>query len=293
MTEADPLIVRIPNSIKDPEERKFWRYVLKLIYDLRERTGGPNDTVSDLTQLPSKNAINALVASLDARVGVLEERPPVVNPLLSALVSRVSTLEEADSTARLLSLLNRVKDLEDDPMFLDPIAHNSVQLTGGTMSGDLLFRGLGGLHFGVMYAGAEIIVPVSDANPTEVEDASEDGWTAGQLNGVTFPTGGTEHYLSVTEPGRYLALWDMAAHTAAGGKTEVHGGFSIDGTPQRDDGETHRTVSNTTDTGAFGNNTILDCPNGTEQISLWIINDLSNDLHVEHANVLIVLIGGT
>ena len=154
------------------------------------------------------------------------------------------------------------------------------------------FVGDGGMLFGKMYAPAEIIVPIVDANPTEVENAAADGWTAGQVNGVTFPTGGDEHFLPVPVAGRWLVVWDMSAHTAIGGKTEVHAGIMVDGVAQRDDGETHRTVSNTLDSGAFGSSTVVDVAAGAE-ISLWVINDLGNEMHVEHANMYIEQKAGT
>lgn len=156
---------------------------------------------------------------------------------------------------------------------------------------NLWWVGNGGLLFGKMYAPSEIIVPVSDANPTEVEDASEDGWAVGEVNGVTFPTGGTEHYLTVPVAGRWAVLWDMSAHTNVGGRTEVHGGVMVDGVAQRDDGESHRTVTNTQDTGAFGSDVVVDVAAGA-QISLWIINNLSNDMHIVHANMFIQQIAG-
>ncbi len=153
------------------------------------------------------------------------------------------------------------------------------------------FVGSGGLLFGKMYAPAEIIVPVVDANPTEVENAAADGWAAGELNGVTFPTGGDEHYLTVPVAGRWAVLWDMSAHTNAGGRTEVHGGVMIDGVAQRDDGESLRTVTNTLDTGAFGSDTVVDVAAGAE-FSLWVVNNLSNDIHAVHANMFIQQIAG-
>ena len=42
-------------------------------------------------------------------------------------------------------------------------------------------------------------------------------------------------------------------------------------------GENHRTVTNTLDSGAFGSNAILDLA-VDDEVSLWVINDLSNDL---------------
>lgn len=154
--------------------------------------------------------------------------------------------------------------------------------------------------FGYMYVpGVDIVVDITDANPTEVFDdgstSAGDGWSAGELNQVTFPTGGTEHYLTVTKAGLYSVEWDLSFQMAApGANVEVHGGIMIDGVALRNKGEGHRTVANNTDTGNMGANAIIDCPNGNEEISLWVLNaDNNNDITVEHGNVKLDLIGST
>ncbi len=163
-----------------------------------------------------------------------------------------------------------------------------------SLGGDFYWHGDGsGLLFGSMYAAAEIIVPIAAANPVEVENAAQDGWTAGELNGVTFPGGGTEHYLTITVAGRYEIIWNMSFHIATGAGSAIHGGVMIDGVAVRDNGEAHRDVANINDTGNMGAPCIADLPNGTEEISLWIINDNSNDVHVMHTTVTVKQIGGT
>lgn len=163
-----------------------------------------------------------------------------------------------------------------------------------SLGGDFYWHGDGsGLLFGSMYAAAEIIVPIGDANPNEVENAAQDGWTAGELNGVTFPTGGTEHYLTITIAGRYEIIWSMSFHIAAGAGASCHGGVMIDGVAIRDNGETDRDVANLNDTGNMATACILDLPNGTEEISLWILNGNSNDIHVVQTTVTVKQIGGT
>ncbi len=184
-----------------------------------------------------------------------------------------------------------MKPSKSEEYWLEKILEELLILQGNLQQ-DILIDG--SLYFGSMFIdGVDIIVPILNANPTEVKNAGEDGWTAGELNGVTFPTGGTEHYLIVTEPGRYEIAWNTGAHIDVGGRTEIHGGVMINNVAVRNTGENHRTVTNTQDSGAFSGVCILDLPNGDEQVSLWVINDLSNNLHVEHGTVTIKLIGKT
>ena len=114
------------------------------------------------------------------------------------------------------------------------------------------------------------------------------------MNDVTFPTGGTEHYVTVNTAGRYEATWDMSFSIAVPGATiQIHGGVAIDGTPARNAGEAHRTIANNTDTGNMGATTVLNCPNGTEEISLWMENTTNNaDATVEHGNLRVILVAG-
>lgn len=168
------------------------------------------------------------------------------------------------------------------------------------LNGDTWWVGGGGLIVGHMYIpGVDITVDITDANPTEVFDDGTvsvgDGWAAGELNLVTFPGGGTEHYLTVPKAGKYKVEWDISFQMGApGANVEVHGGIMVDDVAIRDKGEGHRTIANNTDTGSMTGRTIVDCPNGTEEISLWVLNaDNNNDITVEHGNVYIQLIGGT
>ena len=73
----------------------------------------------------------------------------------------------------------------------------------------------------------------------------------------------------------------------------VYGGVMVDGVALRDNGEAHRDIANNNDTGNMGSVCIVDCPNGDEEISLWVINDLSNDLHIVHSTVSVKRIGET
>lgn len=160
--------------------------------------------------------------------------------------------------------------------------------------GALQFPSAGGMVFGSMYVAAEFTVTIGDANPTEVAvTITGDGWTAGDLKKVTFPTGGTEHYLTVPVPGIYEVIWSMSVHKDAGPATSIHGGIMKNGVAQTGSGEAHADFGATDVSDCIGSPGTVDCPNGTEQISLWTSNDQSNDVHVDHGTMLIRQIRGT
>lgn len=167
--------------------------------------------------------------------------------------------------------------------------------------GDTYWTGSGsGLIYGHMYVdGAQnIIIALTLNTPTEVEDdgstSAEDGWLSGKVNLITFPTGGTEHYLTVIKAGTYKVDWELSfSMPSPGANVEIHGGVAIDGTVVRDKGEADRTIANNSDTGNMGATTIINCPNGTEEISLWIENaSNSADVAVDQGNLVLVMIGG-
>ena len=160
---------------------------------------------------------------------------------------------------------------------------------------DLLFVNTASIIFGSMYIpGVDVTVTIGGVNPVEVSHlATGDGWAAGELNAVTFPGAGSEHFVAITQPGRYEILWNMSFHVDIGGAQSVHGGVMIDGVAVRDNGEAHRSVANANDSGNMGAPCIADLPNGNEEISLWVSDSASNDVHVERATVTIKLIGGT
>lgn len=165
-------------------------------------------------------------------------------------------------------------------------------------TGNTFWRGTSGLIYGTMFIpGVDIVVDIGGADPCEIFDdgttSADDGWSAGELNEVTFPTGGTEHYLTVPLAGKYEVVWSLSGHTGAGGATGLHAGVMIDNVALRDCGEAHRDVSNSNDDGNMASACIIDCPNGTEEISLWVTVDNSNDFHAEHGTMVIKLIGGT
>ena len=154
------------------------------------------------------------------------------------------------------------------------------------VTGDVTFKGTGGLVIGCMYIpGTDIVVTITDANPTEVYNATSDGWSAGELNEVTFPTGGTEHYLTITKPGKYEVIWNMSYYTAAGA---VRGGVMVDDVAVRYNGEAQGIAARNICAAC-----IIDCPNGTEEISLWVSNSTSTDVTVYCSTVTIKLLAGT
>lgn len=159
--------------------------------------------------------------------------------------------------------------------------------------GDTHWDGDGGLLVGSMFIpGVDIEVSTGDALPHEVKSATSDGWQASALNEITFPTGGDEHYLTVSEIGLYKCDWEISAHTGGGGATAIHGGIMVDDVAQRNDGEGHTHVSNFNDDQSLGSPALVNCPNGNEEISLWISADNSQDVHVEHGTLFVMMVAG-
>ena len=178
---------------------------------------------------------------------------------------------------------------------LDDTNHTKISTTG-----DLTFHGTAGLIFGHMDVPAAAVITVDtsgDANPVEVKDdgtgSANDGWETGILNGTVFATSDL-HYITVTIAGTYKVIWDMSPATNSGGGTEIHGGITKDTTTfVRNNGEAHAHVFNNNDNIFISAVGVIDCPNGNEEISLWISNDAGQKTVIEHGNMYIQLIGGT
>lgn len=168
---------------------------------------------------------------------------------------------------------------------------------------DTFWVGAGtGLPYGHMFVDGtqSIIVALTLNTPAEVEDdgttSAEDGWLEGDQNLITFPTGGTQHYISVTKPGVYHITWNLSFKMVTGAaNTQIHAGLTINSTTFRADRcEAHRTISNNTDTGNMGGTCTIDLPNGTEQLSLWMENTTNNnDAEVFHGSLTAIMVGGT
>lgn len=167
------------------------------------------------------------------------------------------------------------------------------------------FVGTAGLIFGQMYipseGGNDVVVDVDGGiNPVEIKDdgttSVDDGWIAGDLNEVTFPAGGTEHYLTVPKIGKYTVIWSLSGHTALGGGTTIHGGIMVNNAAIRNNGEDHATISNSTDVLALssvGTVDITDLTGTNAQISLWVSDGNSQNVTIEHGNMFVTQIGGT
>ncbi len=184
---------------------------------------------------------------------------------------------------------------------------NSITTTEFTVQadGDTFWTGSGtGLPYGHMYVdGTQVIrVALTVSTVAEVKGdgtggtaAAEDGWLTGDLNQMTFPTGGTEHYITITKRGVYHINWNLSFKMVSGAaNTQMHGGLAVDGTAIRNKCEAHRTISNNTDTGNMAGSCIVDLPNGNEELSVWLLNSTnSNDADVSHGSLVSVMVGGT
>ena len=174
---------------------------------------------------------------------------------------------------------------------------SNVTKIGAT--GDLSFTGTAGFIYGHMYVpGTDITVETSGtANPVEVKDdgtvSANDGWALSYENSTTFAVSDL-HYITVEIAGTYEVIWDMSPSTVAGGGTVIHGGITIDTTTfQRDNGEGHAHTFNTNDNIQINGVGVVDCPNGNEEISLWVSNNAAQKTVIEHGSMRIKLIGGT
>ena len=189
----------------------------------------------------------------------------------------------------------------------DALTANSITTTEFTVEadGDTFWTGSGtGLPYGHMYVdGTQVIrVALTVSTIAEVKGdgtggtaAAEDGWLTGDLNLMTFPTGGTEHYITITKRGVYHINWNLSFKMVSGAaNTQMHGGLAVDGTAIRNKCEAHRTISNNTDTGNMAGSCIVDLPNGNEELSVWLLNSTnSNDADVSHGSLVSVMVGGT
>lgn len=265
--------------------------------------GGGSASNNGATQLRFMVAptTTTLITGAHTRILVNNSGSVGIGDNVSSPTARLHVIE---NSASLEALRVNQQGTADIAVFEDNGTEVFVVADGGTITaglaatnlqvesdGDTFWTGEGsGIPFGNMYIqlADAFVVTIGDANPTEVASGA-DAWITGQLNLVTF----TDHHLDITKAGKYSIYWSLSIHTDSGGNTEVHGGVMIDGVATRDNGESHRTVSNTNDTGSMCGVAVLDLTAGTEEISLWVSNDLSNDIHVNHATVVIKQIGGT
>jgi hypothetical protein len=166
-----------------------------------------------------------------------------------------------------------------------------VEISGDTMTGDLLFSGDGaGLVYGHMYTNSTIAVTLTDQS-TWYELDGATAWTTGLLNGCSF----TDPAITVLEPGKYEIIWSLSTNFSAspGAIQEIEYGIMVGGSIQNE-GQAHRTLANSTDTGNCAGVAILDLADNAV-ISLAAKNETSAGkiLHVEHGNMTVKQIGGT
>ncbi len=184
--------------------------------------------------------------------------------------------------------------------------HDATNIGDGTNvlqvsdTGDLSFIGTAGLVYGIMDVPAAAVITVdtsATADPVEARDdgttSANDGWETGLLNLTTFAVSDL-HYITITKAGVYKVIWDMSPATAAGAGTLIHGGITIDSTTFiRDNGEGHAHTFNANDNIQIDGVGVIDCPNGNEEISLWISNNQNQKTVIEHGSMYIEQIGGT
>ncbi len=209
-----------------------------------------------------------------------------------------------------LDLDYRIESTGEDKLFLVDAGLNVVRIGDGdtnyietNATGDTFWVGSGtGLPYGHMYVdGTQVIrVALTLNTPAEIEDdgttSAEDGWLAGDSHLITFPTGGTQHHITITKAGVYHITWNISFTMVTGAaNTQIHAGLAVDSTTFiRNKCEGHRTISNNTDTGNMSGTCTVDLPNGNEELSLWMENTTnSNDADVNHGSLTAVMVGGT
>ncbi len=194
-------------------------------------------------------------------------------------------------------------DIDISPGTGDYVSTGSFTTSEFTVEsdGDTFWTGAGtGIPYGHMYVDGtqSIIVALTLNTPAEVEDdgttSAEDGWLGGDVNLTTFPTGGTEHYLTIGKSGIYHITWNLSFKMVTGAaNTQIHAGLTVDTTTfVRDRCEAHRTISNNSDIGNMGGTCMRELSSGN-QISLWMENTTnSNDADVVHGSLTALLVGG-
>ena len=194
-------------------------------------------------------------------------------------------------------------DIDISPGTGDYVSTGSFTTSEFTVEadGDTFWTGAGtGIPYGHMYVDGtqSIIVALTLNTPTEVEDdgttSAEDGWLAGDLNLITFPTGGTEHYLTIGKSGIYHITWNLSFKMVTGAaNTQIHAGLAVNTTTfVRNRCEAHRTISNNSDIGNMGGTCMRELIDGS-QISLWMENTTnSNDADIVHGSLTALMVGG-
>ncbi len=156
--------------------------------------------------------------------------------------------------------------------------------------GDTFWVGAGsGKLSGHMFTNTVIATTLVDQG-TFYELDGATAWTAGHLNGCTF----TDPGITVLTAGVYEVIWSLSTDfsSSPGSKQEIEYAIMVNGVIQ-DEGQAHRTLANSTDTGnACGVGSIDVAVN--EVVSLAAKNETSSGkiLQVAHGNLSIKQIGG-
>ena len=156
------------------------------------------------------------------------------------------------------------------------------------MLGNIVFVNTSGegLVYGAMYNhNTSTTLTITDTTPVEIPS----GFTAGQLNGVTFANA---RELTVTEPGMYKIDWSISFNTDGGSNQDIEGAIGVNNTANAQ-GTCHRFIGTASDVGCMSGTAILDLGDDSV-ISLFMTNLTdSNNIVVTHTNLTLVQVGGT
>jgi hypothetical protein len=147
-----------------------------------------------------------------------------------------------------------------------------------------------GIPYGHMYTNTTIAVTLTDQNTWYEIDGTQ-AWTTGLTNLCTF----TDPEISVDKAGVYEITWTLSTDFSAspGAAQEIEYGIMVNGTIQNE-GQAHRTLANSTDTGHCSGVAILDLA-ADDDVSLAArnVSSAGKILHVEHGNMTVKMLGGT
>lgn len=139
---------------------------------------------------------------------------------------------------------------------------------------------------GNMFVDGNFTVVTGVATPVEIKDAGGDGFTAGELNLITFPSGADEHFLTATQAGDYEISWSLSGRKTGGAQNELHVGIMINDIAIRENGEGQRTIMNNNDVGSLSGHTKMSLALNAE-VSLWLESSTSVNIIVDHANLVL------
>jgi hypothetical protein len=141
--------------------------------------------------------------------------------------------------------------------------------------------------YGSFYTNTNQTVTISaGSTPTEIPGGMTIGTTTVDIMFIS------AHALRTIVAGNYLINWEMSTSFAGapGGAREAEGGIMVNGSAINDC-QTHRTMSNSTDTGALGGTCIF--PLAVNDEVSGFVENLTNadDIDVEHYNLTIFRLG--